>query len=154
MVLERDSKKQELLNSILKGKIKKDSEKSADAFVHLDQKEAPLSYAQNRMWFLHQFDDGDDSYNMHIVLKMDGELVKEALMYSISKIVERHEFRLQRFGFQSDRFAVELHEPASIDGGGDAAEIFVLQTFDNLDQQMCLGGKFGGGKPFGFAGGT
>ena len=91
MVLERDSKKQELLNSILKGKIKKESEKNADAFVHLDLKEAPLSYAQNRMWFLHQFDDGDDSYNMHIVLKMDGELSKEALMYSISKIVERHE---------------------------------------------------------------
>ena len=85
----------EIQEKINENEIVKDNivvlDKSADAFAHLDQKEAPLSYAQNRMWFLHQFDDGDDSYNMHIVLKMDGELVKEALMYSISKIVERHE---------------------------------------------------------------
>ncbi len=50
----------------------------------------PLSFAQQRLWFLDQLEPGSPSYNMPRVLRMRGKLDVPALHRAINKIVERH----------------------------------------------------------------
>jgi amino acid adenylation domain-containing protein/FkbH-like protein len=57
----------------------------------------PLSYAQQRLWFLHQLQPESAAYNMRWVVEFSGELDKEALWRSIDEIVRRHEILRTRF---------------------------------------------------------
>ncbi|WAM30215.1 non-ribosomal peptide synthetase [Myxococcus sp. NMCA1] len=51
----------------------------------------PLSFAQQRLWFLDQLNPGDVSYNMPSALRLSGMLDVEALRRAVSAMVERHE---------------------------------------------------------------
>jgi amino acid adenylation domain-containing protein len=51
----------------------------------------PLSYAQQRLWFLEQMDPGSATYNILALLRMQGNLDEDALERSLGKIVQRHE---------------------------------------------------------------
>lgn len=51
----------------------------------------PLSFAQQRLWFLDQFDGPVATYNMPIAVKLRGHLNLEALTATIQTIVDRHE---------------------------------------------------------------
>ncbi|MDF3054351.1 MAG: amino acid adenylation protein [Gammaproteobacteria bacterium] len=52
----------------------------------------PLSYAQERMWFLHKYNNADDKhYNVAFWIEFFGELNVEALEKSLGRIIERHE---------------------------------------------------------------
>ncbi|MGZ4857994.1 MAG: amino acid adenylation domain-containing protein [Candidatus Angelobacter sp.] len=51
----------------------------------------PLSYAQQRLWFLDQLDPGSAIYNMPFEMHLRGQLDQDALQRSLNKIVERHE---------------------------------------------------------------
>ncbi len=52
---------------------------------------APLSYAQQRLWFLTQLDPSNPSYNIHTTLRMKGDVDVDALTHSFNEIVRRHE---------------------------------------------------------------
>lgn len=52
---------------------------------------APLSFAQQRLWFLHQLDEGSHTYNMLLPLRLRGALGQDAIARSLAMIVERHE---------------------------------------------------------------
>ncbi|MCT7950209.1 amino acid adenylation domain-containing protein [Ancylothrix sp. C2] len=51
----------------------------------------PLSFAQQRLWFLEQIEPGNSVYNETISLRIKGELNITALEYSINEIISRHE---------------------------------------------------------------
>ena len=51
----------------------------------------PLSYAQQRLWFLDQLESGSAFYNIPIALKLTGQLNILALGQSINEVVRRHE---------------------------------------------------------------
>ncbi len=51
----------------------------------------PLSYAQQRLWFLDRLGGSSSEYNITSVLRMKGELDGEALEKTINTIVSRHE---------------------------------------------------------------
>jgi amino acid adenylation domain-containing protein len=51
----------------------------------------PLSYAQERMWFLSQLNPNSAFYNIPTALKLTGNLDIAALEQTLNKIVERHE---------------------------------------------------------------
>jgi amino acid adenylation domain-containing protein len=51
----------------------------------------PLSFAQQRLWFLDQLEQDNASYNMPYVIRLSGDLDQEALEASINDIVRRHE---------------------------------------------------------------
>ena len=51
----------------------------------------PLSFAQERLWFLDQLVPGNPNYNMPAVLYLEGQLDIGSLEQSLSEIVRRHE---------------------------------------------------------------
>ena len=51
----------------------------------------PLSFAQQRLWFLSQLETEEAAYNMPSALSLEGELDEDALVRSIHEIVQRHE---------------------------------------------------------------
>ncbi|HKX31463.1 MAG TPA: condensation domain-containing protein, partial [Blastocatellia bacterium] len=51
----------------------------------------PLSFAQQRLWFIEQLEPGKAAYNCHIGLRLKGQVDLAALERSISEIVRRHE---------------------------------------------------------------
>jgi amino acid adenylation domain-containing protein/FkbM family methyltransferase len=56
-----------------------------------DPDERPLSFAQQRLWFLDQMAPGSPMYNMPAALRMSGPLDVAALARSLDAIVARHE---------------------------------------------------------------
>jgi len=71
-------KKQALLEVLLKKK-----SKGYDTF--------PLSFAQERLWFLHQWDAHSSLYTIFLPLRLTGQLQLAALQQSIAGLVRRHE---------------------------------------------------------------
>ncbi|MEV6429280.1 amino acid adenylation domain-containing protein [Nocardia sp. NPDC051463] len=51
----------------------------------------PLSYAQQRMWFLNRLEPGSAAYSIPIVLRLSGELNLDALRAAIEDVLNRHE---------------------------------------------------------------
>jgi len=57
----------------------------------------PLSYAQQRLWFLARLDPDDPTYNIPIVLRLRGALDRRALARALAGVVRRHETLRTRF---------------------------------------------------------
>jgi hypothetical protein len=72
----------------------------------------PLSYAQQRLWFLDQLKGMSPEYNLPFGLRLMGELDQAALERAIQTIVERHETLRTRFA-EFDGEAVQIIEPQS-----------------------------------------
>lgn len=51
----------------------------------------PLSFAQQRLWFLHQMDPSNAAYNMPLAFRLSGQLDVDALQWSLDEIIRRHE---------------------------------------------------------------
>jgi len=55
------------------------------------QEPAPLSFAQQRLWFLDQLQPGNPSYNVSRHVRIKGTLDYDALERALNAVVERHE---------------------------------------------------------------
>ncbi|MEM7588531.1 MAG: condensation domain-containing protein, partial [Acidobacteriota bacterium] len=58
----------------------------------------PLSFAQQRLWFLDQLEPGSVAYNVPLVLRLEGELDWGVAARAVSEIVRRHEVLRTTFG--------------------------------------------------------
>ncbi|HZF08657.1 MAG TPA: amino acid adenylation domain-containing protein, partial [Thermoanaerobaculia bacterium] len=57
----------------------------------------PLSYAQQRLWILHQLEPGSTAYHVPLALRLTGDLDAAALCFCLGEIVHRHEALRTRF---------------------------------------------------------
>ncbi|MEH2216142.1 MAG: amino acid adenylation domain-containing protein [Nostoc sp.] len=93
-VLKRRSKlslvQQELLKKRLQGEI--DSDLQLEVIPKRSQiSPAPLSFAQQRLWFLAQLEPNSPFYNIPAAVRLQGQLNLEALQQSFNEIISRHE---------------------------------------------------------------
>jgi aspartate racemase len=63
----------------------------------LEPKRVPLSFAQERLWFLTQLEPDNPSYNLPFALRLSGDLDVAALENSIDAIIARHETLRTKF---------------------------------------------------------
>ncbi len=63
---------------------------------------APLSYAQQRLWFLDLMQPGNSLYNIPIAVHLHGVLDTKALQQSVNHILERHPVLRTRFERKQD----------------------------------------------------
>ena len=75
-------------------------------------RELPLSFAQQRLWFIDQLEPGSAVYNVPVAVRLKGSLNKEALEQTLSEVISRHEVLRTRFGTVGDR-AVQVIEAAA-----------------------------------------
>ncbi|HEY6804818.1 MAG TPA: amino acid adenylation domain-containing protein [Pyrinomonadaceae bacterium] len=71
----------------------------------------PLSFAQQRLWFLDQMEPGNPFYNIAAVVGLSGKLNVQALERSFGEIVNRHEVLRTRFEVVNDQ-PVQIVTPA------------------------------------------
>ncbi|PSB52343.1 non-ribosomal peptide synthetase [Chamaesiphon polymorphus CCALA 037] len=70
----------------------------------------PLSFAQQRLWFLDRLAGGSHTYNMPLALRLSGVLDTGALQHCLSQLVERHEALRTHFA-TIDGSAVQIVTP-------------------------------------------
>ncbi|GAA0434392.1 hypothetical protein Acor_08830 [Acrocarpospora corrugata] len=73
-----------------------------------------LSPAQERLWFLHRFDPGDASYNMHLTRLLRGPLDVAALTAALAAALARHEALRTRFPDVDGRPVAVIEEPGEV----------------------------------------
>ena len=71
----------------------------------------PLSFAQQRLWFLEQLEPDSGKYNLPLRLQLEGELSVRVLEESLTEIVRRHEALRTCFPVVDDE-AVQQISPA------------------------------------------
>src|SRR2546425_10149713 len=74
-------------------------------------KSAPLSFAQQRLWFLNQLDPDNSFYNVPRVIRLKGTLDVAALKLCLTEIVRRHKVLHTRFPIIEGQ-PVQLISPA------------------------------------------
>ncbi|WP_379129610.1 amino acid adenylation domain-containing protein [Paenibacillus sp. sgz500958] len=70
----------------------------------------PVSYAQQRLWFLKQYDEESAFYNILEAVKLEGELDVSALQQAVTEIVKRHDGLRTTFASRDGQIMQVLHE--------------------------------------------
>src|SRR5215212_4381266 len=86
-----DADRLELLDYLLEEEGIETGSESQKIVRRVPRAELPLSFAQQRLWFLDQFAPGSAAYNLSGRLHLEGRLDASALEASLNEIVRRHE---------------------------------------------------------------
>ncbi len=73
----------------------------------------PLSFAQQRYWFLDQLEPGNPAYNIHLPLVIHEAVDREALAKSLDAVVRRHESLRTSFGMLRGEPVSRIAAPGS-----------------------------------------
>ncbi|WP_034104302.1 condensation domain-containing protein, partial [Pseudomonas lurida] len=85
------------------------------ASIREDGQKLPLSYAQERQWFLWQLDPDSDAYHVPGALRLSGQLDKAALQRSFDTLVARHESLRTRLLLDAEQRSQEVLAHAVIE---------------------------------------
>ncbi|HVG43861.1 MAG TPA: amino acid adenylation domain-containing protein, partial [Longimicrobium sp.] len=98
----------------------------------------PLSFAQERLWFIDRLEPGSAVYNMPMAWRLGGALDEAALERSLSEIVRRHEALRTTFG-EVDGSPVQVITPF----GGFALPVEDLSGLGEADREAAVGRRAG-----------
>lgn len=108
----------------------------------------PVSWAQQRLWFIDQLEGRSTAYHIAVALRLTGTLDEDALQSALDAIVQRHE--MLRTVFVSDvdgpkqeisaetRFALEKTTLSAAAMGSDNAASIQQQQIDELHRPFSL----------------
>ncbi len=77
--------------------------------------EIPLSFSQQRLWFLDQLSPGNLFYNIPIVLKLNGSLDFSILTWCINQIIHRHEVLRTTYHTSNGKPVQIIHQSMNVD---------------------------------------
>ncbi|MGH3897857.1 MAG: condensation domain-containing protein, partial [Pseudonocardiaceae bacterium] len=77
-------------------------------------RELPLSFGQQRLWFLHNFAPHSAEYNSALPLRLLGKLDIDALVAALTAIVDRHEILRTTFASGADGGVQIVHPPVPV----------------------------------------
>ena len=78
-------------------------------------RELPLSFAQQRLWFIDQLRPGESNYNLAMPLRIAGPLDAALLGRTLSDVVRRHEVLRTRFQDVDGRGVQVIRPPSPVD---------------------------------------
>ncbi|MGN9822085.1 amino acid adenylation domain-containing protein, partial [Streptomyces sp. SD11] len=105
----------------------------------------PLSFAQQRLWFLNQLDPGSTEYNVALPVRLDGVLDVAALGAALDTVVARHEVLRTRLVADADGVAYQVIDESApyplpvidVSGGddplGEAERLVTLDMAESFD---------------------
>ncbi len=76
------------------------------------QPEMPLSFGQERLWFLDRLEPGSPAYNIYNPIRIQGPLDVAAFERSLGEIIRRHEILRTTIGSIDGRPFQRIHPPA------------------------------------------
>jgi amino acid adenylation domain-containing protein len=91
---------------------------------------APLSFAQQRLWFLDRLAPGQATYNMPLALALDGPLDAGALARALAEVTRRHDALRTTIGVVDDR-------PVQLVAAEGAPLAIVDVRADELDARLA-----------------
>lgn len=102
---------------------------------HDDASPLPLSFAQERLWFLDQLTPGDGALNIPVALNLYGPLDVERLAEAVAQIVTRHSILRTTFGVVNGQTVQLIHSTLTIplekvEGAEDGLFAFIETPLD------------------------
>jgi amino acid adenylation domain-containing protein len=102
--------KKELFAKLAKGKVRMDKiPKRAPSDT------SPLSFAQQRLWFLEKLMPGSATYNMHEAVRIRGIIDPQLLKRALSLIVSRHETLRTTFAYEKQEPIQKINPPYEVE---------------------------------------
>ena len=109
----------------------------------------PLSFAQQRLWFLHQLSPDSTAYNLLEALRLEGGLNLVALEQSLTELIRRHEILRTTFPMVDEKPVQRIAPPSTVTW--QIEDLQGLSTEEQTAQfrQMAIAAAL---KPFDLAG--
>jgi len=76
--------------------------------------ESPLSFSQQRLWFIEQLEPGNPAYNIHAAVRLLGDLDPDVLQRSLEAVIGRHEILRTTFPAVDDQPVQRIGAPMSL----------------------------------------
>ncbi|TWI63798.1 amino acid adenylation domain-containing protein [Bradyrhizobium huanghuaihaiense] len=92
---------------------------------------AICSSAQQRLWFLHDYDQNKSVYNINLAWRLVGEIRMEALQQAVDRVVQRHESLRTTFDFEGDAVRQMI-------GNGKYPRIAMADLSGQADAELAL----------------
>ncbi|MDI9915348.1 non-ribosomal peptide synthetase, partial [Rhodococcus sp. IEGM 1379] len=99
----------------------------------------PLSLAQQRMWFVNQFDTSSPAYNIPVALQLDGVLDPDALRAALGDVMERHESLRTVFPGSADGPRQAIVDPTTVALDLSSTHVSDGKLRSTLDGFFCIG---------------
>ena len=114
--------------------VRMDGNSPVPEMVVVDRGEAlPLSYAQERLWFLDQLMPGSSAYNIASAVRIRGELAVEVLERAVEELVRRHEVLRTTIEVREGKAVQVIHS-----GCGVKVAVMSLEGQERGEQEMRL----------------
>ncbi len=125
---ELSAAKRALIEAMLRGQVR-----SSGIVPRAHRDGAPLSFAQERLWFIDQLEPGSAVYNIPVARRLGGPLDEAALERALGEIVRRHE-ALRTTVREVDGSPVQVIAPF----GGFTLPVEDLSGLDEADRETAL----------------